>query len=987
MALTRHLYTIPADRPFLRSLAQGLVTRSDEDFARTLILLPTRRACRSLRDTFLALNDGKPVLLPRMQPLGDVDQDELDLHLAGLYGVKDLPDIPPAMSALKRLMLLGKLVQKASPALAHEQLLKLSASLATLIDQVHTENLDFSKLPELAPTRELARHWELTLEFLSIVTEAWPNILTLEGEIDAADRRNRLMQALSAAWQAQPPNFPVIAAGSTGSIPATARLLDVISTLPAGAVILPGLDQDLDTASWDSFGTTHPQATLRALLNRLEVDRRSVRLWPDRTSPAPSSPRVVLARELMRPAETVQTWTDLPQAAARDSLQASLTGLDLIEARTLSDEAQAIAVAMREALETPGGTAALVTPDRELARRVSSALKKWDITVDDSAGCTLAALAAGRFLETILTCVRDAFSPISLLNLLKHPRCKVLPDAALLSTFEIYLCRGPHPAAGFAGLRQRVETLRRPQPALLPLLDLLEAAFAPLLNLRTGPHPAHTYVAALVVVAETLSGGKDFAWGGDDGEAASLLLAGLHDQADAIPAPTLQNFQDILAYLLQTVTVRPRADSHPRLVILGQLEARMIESDVMILGNLNEGSWPAEARHDPWMSRPMREQFGLPSPERSIGLSAHDFSQLLCAPRVLLTRSLKIDGAATVPSRWLQRLGTLLKAAQIEFSPTTTYGDWARTLQHGDTTPVPAPRPEPCPPVAARPTQLSVTAIERWMKNPYHIYVTRILKLRPLEPLDQDVTASERGTFVHEVMEAFLRDVGDGPLPPDARTRLLEIAQATAARHPAETAEWTLWWPRFERLAGWIVEQETKWREQARPWLLEQSGAYTFETARGSFTLTARADRIDRLHTGGAAIIDYKTGTPPTFPKILSGESCQLPLEGLILREKGFGEALEAKILAHWQLNGGTNMGKLSQYSLTDADAPDNLITEAANGLRNLVAAYDQPDTPYVSHPPVGGRIYDEDKAIAHLARVAEWSSGDTDDGGDEDAA
>jgi ATP-dependent helicase/nuclease subunit B len=982
MATQRNLYTIPPDAPFLRSLAKGLMGGPSEKFAKTLILLPTRRACRSLRDTFLDLNNGSPMLLPRMQPLGDVDQEELDLHLAGIYGVAGLPDTPPSMPPLKRLMLLSRLIRHRDPSAGHEQTLRLAASLATLIDQVHTENLDFSALESLVPSGDLSDHWKLTLEFLSIVTAHWPGMLADEGEIDPADRRNRLMQLLAKAWRDHPPTFPIIAAGSTGSIPATSALLDVISTLEQGAVILPGLDQDLDEESWAQFGDTHPQATLRSLLARFGVDRKNVAVWPTAAS-SPSS-RVTLAREIMRPAATVQTWTDLRRAAdVSADLRAGLQNLDLIEAGTLSDEAQAIAVMMRETLEQPGRTAALVTPDRELARRVSSALRKWDIEVDDSAGSTLDAMPAGQFLEAILFCVRDEFSPLSILNLLKHPRCRIISNSALLAEFEIKLCRGPRPSSGLAGLKSRLESFKYPSPALKDALDKIEAAYAPLLPLASGLHPASSYIFALIQISETFAGGRDGMWSDDDGEAASSLLAGLHDQAGSVPDSDIRSFQDILHYLLQSVTVRPRGSSHPRLVILGQLEARMMRSDVMILGSLNEGSWPADARHDPWMSRPMREQFGLPSPERSIGLSAHDFAQCLCSPRVIMTRSLKIDGAQTVPSRWLQRLSTLLNAADIPFTATRRYLDWAHSLQYSDQPSMPAERPEPRPPVEMRPSQLSATWIERWMRNPYHLYTRKILKLKPLDQIDQDLTAAERGSFIHKVLEEFLRECGD-TLPPDAKDIFLRLAREQAASQRTDTAEWQFWWPRLERVADWFIAHERDWRQNARLWLQEAEGSYSFDTPSGSFTLTAKADRIDRLRSGGAAIIDYKTGEPPSIISMKRGENCQLPLEGLILRHGGYGGEVEAKFLSHWKISGGSTAGKIQQVDPGPADAEDNLVTLAEAGLKNLVLQYDQPDTPYTASPP-GKYRYDEDRAIHHLSRAAEWSSADSEE--DEEAA
>lgn len=968
---SRHLYTLPPGVNFLRALAAEVLERSGgttPDLAKTLILLPTRRACRSLRDTFLDLTNGTPLLLPRMQPLGDVDQDELDIQLIGLTGAT--PGIPPAIPALKRLFLLSRQIRAMSPDLGPTQALELAQALATLIDQVHTEDLDFSRLADVVPA-ELSQHWQMTLEFLTIVTEHWPAILEGEGEIDPADRRNRLMKLLAATWRTHPPDFPIIAAGSTGSIPATAGLLDVVSTLPQGAVILPGLDRELDEESWDAIDDTHPQATMRNFLRRCDTDRRQVQTWPGAFS---LSPRIWLARELMRPAATVKAWME---EANPDQAKDSLKNLDLIETRTASEEAQTIAVIMRETLEEPGRTAALVTPDRELARRVSSALRQWDILVDDSAGCSLAATDAGRFLETILTCLDEAFAPAALLNLLKHPLCRIIPDDATLARFEISLCRGPRPAPGLKGLRQRLGTLRAPVPDLENSLDRLEQAFTPSLGLKSD-QDVSAFVTALAQTAEALAGGQDPLWQEDDGEAATALLADLKAHAGYLGSIDRGAFNGILRHLLTGATVR-NPQTHPRLVILGQLEARMIAPDVMILGSLNEGSWPAEPRHDPWMSRPMRETFGLPSPERSVGLSAHDFAQAACSPRVVMTRSLKIDGAPTVPSRWLQRLQTLLKAAGLALPYTTAYTAWAQALQTAEDPPVPAQRPAPMPPVASRPQILSATWIEKWVRNPYHVYVRKILNLAPLDSIDQDKNLAERGTIIHDILKEFLERCPD-ILPPDAERIFLEIAAGKLEELRKESPQWQFWWPRIEKLAAWVIANETAWRLGAEPWLQEETGTYTMKTPRGSFKLTAKADRIDRLRDGSAAIIDYKTGSLPTGISIVSGENAQLPLEGVILKSGGYGGVTSVGALSHWKLLGTQSAGEVS--SLKEIDS---LIEMAQDGLHKLVLQYEDPQTAYIAKPPKGSRLYDEEKAIAHLARAAEWSSQSGDD--EEDAA
>jgi ATP-dependent helicase/nuclease subunit B len=199
--LRQGVYTIPSGTGFLKRLAEGLLSMSLEDprhddfsLSRMRILLPTRRAGRELRDAFLTLSKDKPILLPRLQPIGDVDAEEIEIYLTG-FGVTN-HDTPPAISALERKFLLSNLIQMKDRELGLDAALSLAGELSRLIDTVHTEDLDFAGLTNIVPDT-LSIHWQKTLEFLEIITEFWPKILSERGQIDPADRRNRLLKSLS----------------------------------------------------------------------------------------------------------------------------------------------------------------------------------------------------------------------------------------------------------------------------------------------------------------------------------------------------------------------------------------------------------------------------------------------------------------------------------------------------------------------------------------------------------------------------------------------------------------------------------------------------------------------------------------------------------------------------------------------------------------------------------------------------------------------
>jgi ATP-dependent helicase/nuclease subunit B len=968
------VYTIPAHQPFLRTLIAGLFARFGRaplDLAGITLLLPSRRACRSLREAFLAEGDGTPMLLPRMTALGDIDADDIDL--AGGDTLPDGLDLPPALPETRRLLLLSRLVLARDASLLPAQAAALARDLARLIDQAHTERIGFERLAELVPA-ELARHWQITLDFLRIVTEHWPAILSAEGALDPALRRNRLIEAQAALWQREPPAQPVIAAGFGGAVPAAADLLALLATLPQGAVVLPGVDTAAPAPLWQAIRAdpTHPQHGLAELIDHLGVAHDALPDW--HAAPGGNPGRTQLAMEAMRPASVSDQWRALETLP-----EGALTGLARLDCPGPQEEAGAIALLLRERLETPGATAMLVTPDRGLARRVTAELKRWKIDIDDSAGTPLNRTPPGIFLRLIADAVLERLAPVPLLALLKHPlaaagfspaRCR-----ALVRRLERLALRGPRPAPDLAGLHQAVpesdtelaELLARLEPILAPLLDPAPAGFAE----RIAGHIR----AAETLAASDIEIGSDRLWAGEAGEALAGFVAELHQAAADFPAIAASDYPMLLESLLAGKVVRPRFGRHPRLQILGTLEARLQQADLVVLGGLNEGVWPATGGHDPWMSRPMRRDFGLKALEAEIGLSAQDFVGGFTAPEVVLTRALKAEGAPTVPSRWLLRLDTVLAATEAALPAALPHLSWQRRLDRPETF-QPFPPPEPRPPVAARPTALSVTEIETWMRDPYAIYARHVLGLDPLDPLDADPGVAERGTFIHQALDRFVRDYPQD-LPVDALEKLLAHGRAAFGDALDRPGVWAFWWPRFERIARWFLAEEAQRRPLLAGMLTERRGRLVLPVTPRGFTLAAKADRIDRLKAGGLIIIDYKTGALPPRAEVMAGFSPQLPLEAAIAAAGGFEGVDPAEVtgLAFWRLSGGDPAGEIRSAG-DEAASPDTLASQARAGLEALIRAFEDPATPYLARPHAG--FAPRYGAYGHLARLAEWGGGET---------
>jgi ATP-dependent helicase/nuclease subunit B len=1007
------IHTIPGDCSFADVLADGLWRRADRDPVRLgqgIVLVPHRRAVRVLADAFLRLGRGRAMLLPEIRAVGDVDEDEPFGDGAFALEAETGAGCPPAISELRRQLLLTRLVmrylsstsasaatppQAARETTSPDQAARLARELARLLDQMQTEGVAFDALATLVPD-EHAGHWRQTLDFLSIVTEFWPRLLEEEGAIDPAVRRDRLLGDLAERWTREPPVHPVTIAGSTGSVPATARLMDVVSRLPRGAVVLPGLDQGLDDASWRAVGidSAHPQHALAVLLARLNVPRADVTPWPPGTAPGPEAARARLLREAMRPAETTDRWRDL---SPRDIDLDGLTGFSLVECASVQEEAGVIALAMREALESEARTCALITPDRALARRVKSELRRWEIEVDDSAGLPLADTPPLAFWRLTGAMVAAGMAPVPLLAALKHPLARggLMPGVfrRRVRLLERLILRGPRPGPGIDGLLSALERdqgdaggqarARIPAGATDDLIawlrslapnfrDFETAIASPAIGLQE-LLLAHNALVEMLAATET-DNGTSAVWAGDMGEEAATFLADLFSVARDWPEMSGGDYLALLDALLDGKTFRPRFGTHPRLAILGPLEGRLHAYDRVVLGGLNEGVWPPETAADPWLSRPMRHALGLPLPEVRIGQSAHDFVQACGAREVMITRSERVGGTPTVPSRWLLRIQSVLDAVDASdlLRANDTDADWRGWQASLDA----AKRsrrlepPRPMPPVSARPRSFSVTQIGTWQRNPYAIYARRILELSALDPLDGEPGAADRGNLIHDALDGFIRS-GPSEDPDRALAVLLDQGRRVFEAVIDRPSVWAFWWPRFERIARWFIAAEVMRAPSVAASHSEIRGEIELPSPAGPIKLTAIADRLDHLIDGRWTIIDYKTGMVPRRVEVDAGLAPQLPLEALILRRGGFAGLTggEAASLDYWRLTGGEPAGEMRVHDQNI----DALIDDAEAGLTRLIEAFGRPETPYLAVPdPDLAPRYDD---YAHLARIKEWSS------------
>lgn len=910
-AVHPQVYSIAAHRGFADALVAGLIPRyaaGDLGLARLTLLLPSRRAERIITEAFVRLSGGG-MLLPRMAVVGDLDLDETLGPLLDPLGAGSA--IPPAADPMRRWLRLAALLaeEMGDSAPKAPGLLRLAQEMARTMDRLAVEGIGLGDLLQdrvAGIVGDLADHWRESTRLFARVQARWQLELDARGEVDPPERRNRLFEHAARRWREQPPAHPVVAAGVTSASPALAQLLRTVAMLPRGAVILPDLDLELDGAVWDALGTagapagpddppfgagdavTHPQYHLKLLLNRMGVQRGEVQPWHRAGLSAARPERSRAISNLFLPPQASAGWVDLPAAQRR------LSGVRLMQTAHPDEEAQAVAILVRQALEVPERRVAVITPDRGLAGRVVAHLRRWGIVADGSAGRPLPQTTAGRVLLLLAEVVAQAAAPVPLLALLQHPL--VRPGEGRAAWLEAsraldLALRGPRPAPGLPPLRAAIDKLakRANGAAIAAWWAEVEEVLAPLLDWPERL-PLAVALARLASAGEALCG--EALWGNADGRALAALVEELRGAAAEVGtqlAPA--DLPAVLRDALDRVAVRPPWGGHPRVAIYGLLEARMSRAELVICAGLTEGVWPASPSPEPLLPPAVLRALGVPGAEFRIGLSAHDLAGALGAPEVVLSWAQRDEGAPVIPSRFVLRVEAML-GELAEAHREVEAVDLARRIDLGSPA-RPAARPAPDPTPAQRDVALAVTAIDRLLGDPYQFYAQAILRLRVLDALDAEPTAAWKGTVVHRVLERWHK-AGEGP------GELLSLAAQELAEMRAHPLVRSLWWPRLAKALEWVDAEIARLAGEGRHVLAsEVKGEMTFRGVR----VHGRADRIDRMADGTLGIVDYKTGIPPSRKRVADGYALQLGVIGLIAAAGGFaGVAGSPEWFEYWSL-------------------------------------------------------------------------------------
>ena len=983
------IYTVPFGQDFCDAAVAAVMDWVGSDIfalGDAVLLLPNNRAIKAITEAFIR-KSAHGLLLPRMAAIGDLNLDEA---LGPIIDPLDVPDeepIYPAIDPLERLITLADLIgkQKHSKAIAISatESIRMARLLAATIDELNVEKITIRDFPTLHDDHDLAIHWQNAYGDLLSIWPKYLEVLKQKKLQDASNRRNQLLGRFANKISGGQIASRLFAVGISTSAPAITEVLRAIALQQNNAVILPSIDLSMPDGDWDKLlpdtaeddsqapsvrHETHPQFHLKLLLDRMGFQRSEISLLS-----ASSKNMHHSISDIFCVPEQSAAWMQLPK------MRKKMPNLRQMIAEDSAEEAIAIAILVRKALEVDGQRIAIVTPDRELALRVSTQLKRWGIDANDSAGSALLKTANGTLLKAVIFAIAQGFAPNRLLAILQHPLVHTGEErlAWLKKVRQLDLVlRGPILGHGLAAIGMHIDIAiadeRRKNPEKLIALKIWWSEVAT--QLTPLEQAAENGLASLLpLVINILSAlTNDQIWIGANGRQLTGVLESIcNTNISALSNQPSSSLPSLLDALFEGQVTRPAYGGHPRVAIYGLLEARLQQADTIICAGLNEGSWPQLAQPDPWLAPHLRRQLNLSGMDRNIGLAAHDLATFIGANEVIISRAKRDRDGPTVTSRFLLRLQAYLGEALNEEAVAL---DFARRIDEGQPALL-AERPAPMPSLEQRDIKLSVTDFDKLKSDPYAIYARKILSLEPLDAIDAEPSSAWRGTVIHDILEQWSKQDNCDPhkLVPRAEAYL-----SNPAFHPLLS---TLWQPRIIKALQWVADETDKLRQEygRKPALTEAKANMKL----AGVLISGRVDRIDRIADNEFAIIDYKSGSPPRKKQILNGFALQLGLMGLMLRDGHFKNANgnvisgDAKSFEYWTMQKRSGTSQFGNVIKATVDKPKdhNLLTNdfVEFALAQAVMAIDRWITGNEAFTARLHPEYPNYQDFDHLMRLAEW--------------
>lgn len=969
------LLPLPTDRNVIHFLAEQIIQRQQYDqwnIADDLILMPNSRSARHLEEYLI--QHAKGMLLPRIRIISELNIKDLLLLGNGC----DLDSLPKAINTQKQLFLLVRLILQWQQLKNQEtdansihitpvSATKLAKELNHLIRLFDRESIDLATLHDL-DTTNLAQHWQDNYDFLKIISEYLPAILSEDGHTTTEAYKNNIIQNLVKCWEKNPPLYHITAVLTSGHTAATRKLLKTITQLPDGNVITPNINPHLTQRIWNDIDETHPLFHIKSFTDYIEVN--DIETLISQLPPSETTNNTVntLMHHVMLPTNLTDQWHIDATKERYD-----VSHFQYIECDNLNEEARIISTMVRYYLDiNPKQNIAIVTNNFDLITLTERILKKWNIEGDNSIGIPIGKTAIGSYMKLILELIPRNISPVSFLALLKHPltACELsnIECNRLARIIEIQFLRRKHATPiTLESMQHFFQKDNDANEALLHLLGNIKQALQPLKHiLRNDSIPFKEILEQHVIIAEKLAKTENVnqsLWKTAEGEEYAKELRSLLQSADSLEHIEPFSYAEMYHSIFADKIVRKKFHTTPNLLILSPSEARLIRNDIVIIADANDGSWPPREQYSPWLSTNVQKTLNLHSPERAVGEYASIFSELCFSQQVIITRSNMINRTPTIESHWLQRLKAVLRCSSLEtiMKPHYPWHYWNQQLGNANTN-LEIKAPTPYPPLSSRPDALSATDIDLLIKNPYAIYAKKILKLRKLRPIAEPLNASDFGNALHDILYHFCtNNRNDSKIIDDTIHLILEPYEKNQNVQ-------AIWQPKLQSIMQWFYNEHNAALSECDRIIYEKTGSISY----GNVRIHAKADRIEQT-SNGCNIIDYKTGNPPSAKKALSGISPQMLTEALIVSENGFPDLTNTNInhIAFWRMQGFDRNQKLPIYKHTDENK--SIIINFKKNLFDLISLYNNENTPYLVEPIPEIASDNQNTDYQHLSRILEW--------------
>ncbi|MBP9752846.1 MAG: PD-(D/E)XK nuclease family protein, partial [Proteobacteria bacterium] len=609
-------------------------------------------------------------------------------------------------------------------------------------------------------------------------------------------------------------DHPIVLGGTTGSIPFIQDFSKILHASSKGYVVLPGFFK-----GEEDIDIYHPFYTQK--------------IWDEELNNPPIVP-------------FVDSSPKNDFLSIFKNQKPHLKPVDHIipfDANTPLEEAKLISILVRDSLEK-NLTVSIVCNDKSLIHLIQDALNAYDFKANNALGIDLLKTVSGKFLTLFLkSCLKQTLKNI--IPLLKHPLFKAKERSLHLKSVD-----------RFEAILQTESMDVEKQ--CLKTFNLSSYFEKYLKTYHTGLH----WLNYLIQDLEDLSDSTIFK--NQDGTVLFGFLESLKPYFSKTSFSFFQFIDVLMAYIEQAPSVLMFDNLHQNVTLVGTIEARHQTADVVIISALNEGQWPKPIKQNLWLSPFEKEALHLPKEERRLGLGAHDFLNCLQAKTVYLTRSLKVGGIPLQENRWLKRfklnfcLSKAAKEQQDYFLNITK--QLMAPLKPSNTQILEKTYPKGFD----APKELSISALELLNKDPYAFYVRYILKIKERLPWYLSLSPAKIGQIVHKILEkSNLLD--DEHLKEDIEKELLNLS--------LDDHQMIFLTNQLYEMILFVINDLKK--NPIHTFLREQKISLTLE----DITIFGIADRIDFDQNNTVLrLIDYKTGTPPSFKNIENGLSLQMPL-------------------------------------------------------------------------------------------------------------